>query len=389
MPAMQTEASVDTNLGLSTAEAGQRLAKIGRNEIARRAATSPWRILAGQFKSPLIWLLLAASVLSGVLGELVDAIAIGAILILNALVGFFQEYRAEAAMRALQAMTAPRARVVRDGRLVEIAAAEVVPGDLLALEAGDIVAADARLVEAHALSANEAALTGESVPAEKSTKPVATDAPLAERRDSVFMGTTLATGTGRAEVLATGMSTALGRVAHLVATAQPGPTPLQQRLAAVSRTLLYICLGLVVAVAVLGLIHQQPALTVLMAAVSLAVAAVPEGLPAVVTIALAIGVQRMAARNVLVRKLPAVETLGCATVICTDKTGTLTTGEMVVREIWGQDHQQVIDAAAACCDAELAPDARGGTGDPTEIAILMAAAARGRARRRSSGTIPG
>jgi Ca2+-transporting ATPase len=368
---------VDAPVGLSAAEAARRLASVGRNEIARRAATPAWRILARQFASPLIWLLLGASVLAGVLGEVVDAVAIGAILVLNALVGFFQEHRAEAAMLALQAMTAPRARVVRDGRTVELAAAEIVPGDLLVMEAGDIVAADARILEANALSANEAALTGESVPSEKSAKPVPDDAPLAERHDTLFMGTTLATGTGRAEVQATGMSTALGRVAHLVATAQPGPTPLQQRLAGVSRTLLYICLGLVLAVAVLGLVHRQPALVVLMAAVSLAVAAVPEGLPAVVTIALAIGVQRMAARNVLVRQLPAVETLGCATVICTDKTGTLTTGEMAVREIWGPDHQRVIDAAAACCDAELAPDGRGGTGDPTELAILMAAAARG------------
>ena len=363
--------------GLTSETARQRLSEIGPNEIAREKTRSPWVILAAQFRSPLVWLLLGASLVSGFLRDLVDAIAIGAILLINALVGFFQEHRAERAISALRSMTAPRARVVRDARAVVVSAAEVVPGDLLLLEAGDIVAADARLVEAHALSTNEAPLTGESLSVEKGTAPVPADAPLAQRSDAVFMGTALATGTGRAVVLATGMNTELGHIAHLLATAEETETPLQERLKKVSATLLILCLGVVAAVALLGLVHGLAPLEVFLAAVSLAVAAVPEGLPAVVTIALAIGVQRMAARHVLVRKLPAVETLGCVTVICTDKTGTLTTGVMAVRELWGEDQRAVLAAAAACCDAELRLDGRSGTGDPTEVAILAAAAARG------------
>ncbi|HEV8166358.1 MAG TPA: cation-translocating P-type ATPase [Actinomycetota bacterium] len=363
--------------GLTSDRASALLAEHGPNEIQRQRARSPWALLAAQFASPLIWLLLAASAVSAVLREVADAIAIGTILVLNALVGFFQEYRAERAILALRSMTAPRARVLRDGHPVVVAAAQVVPGDVLVLEAGDVVAADARVVEAHALSTSEAPLTGESLPVEKNPAPAPADAPLAERHDSVFMGTAVATGTGRAAVTATGMKTELGRIADLLASAQEGPTPLQQRLARVSRTLLFLCMAIVAVVAAIGVFRGESPLLVFMSAVSLAVAAVPEGLPAVVTIALAVGVQRMAARNVLVRRLPAVETLGCATMICTDKTGTLTTGQMAVREIWGPDHRAVLAAAAACCDAELAADGRTGTGDPTEVALLLAAADRG------------
>jgi len=363
--------------GLTDGEARARLTEVGRNELPREGGRSRWRILAGQFGSPLVWLLLGAAVVSGFVGDVVDTIAIGAIVIINALVGYAQEHRAETALLALRAMTSPRARVARGGRVAVVDAAEVVPGDLLVLEAGDIVAADARLVEAHALAANEAPLTGESLPVEKSAAPVAPDAPPAERRDLVFMGTTLATGTGRAEVVATGARTELGRVAGLVQTAEQGPTPLERRLARVGTSLLVLCVVIVLVVAGLGLLRGERPLDVLLSAVSLAVAAVPEGLPAIVTIALAVGVQRMAARHVLVRRLSAVEALGCATVICTDKTGTLTTGVMAVREVWGDDHRAVLAAAAACCDADLGPDDRGGSGDPTEIAILAAAAARG------------
>ena len=363
--------------GLSQTEATQRLADVGPNQIAREQPPSPWRLLAGQFNSPVIWLLLSACIVSGALGEWVDALAIGAIVVINGLVGFFLEYRAENALLALRAMTAPHARVRRDGRIQDIPAAAVVPGDILVLEAGDIVAADARLFEAHALTVNEAALTGESLPVEKSIQPVAVDAPLAERRDSVFTGTAVANGSGLAEVNATGMETELGKIAHLLTTAQEQATPLQKRLAQVSRTLLQLCLAIVAMVALLGWWRGQPAFEVFMSAVSLAVAAVPEGLPAVVTIALALGVQRMASRHVLVRRLPAIETLGCATVICTDKTGTLTTGVMAMRELWGPDHRQLLDAAAANCEAELASGGLGGVGDPTEIALLAAAAQHG------------
>ena len=376
----------DGSKGLTSAEAAHRLEELGRNEIAQEQATSPWRLLGEQFKSPVIWLLFTACVVSGVLGEVADAIAIGTIVIINAAVGFFQEYRAERAVLALRSMTAPRARLVRDGRTVDVPATDVVPGDCLILEAGDVVAADARLVEANRLSTNEAPLTGESAVVEKSTVPAAIDAPLAERHDSVFMGTAVATGTGRAEVTATGMRTELGKIAHLLSTAEEGATPLQKRLAQVSRLLLYICGGIVVAVAVAGLLRGVAVFDVFLSAVSLAVAAVPEGLPAIVTIALAVGVKRMAARHVLVRRLHSVETLGCATVICTDKTGTLTTGVMAVRAFWRPvaggaadtsavpDDKLLLDAAAACSDADLAQDERTGLGDPTEVALLVAAA---------------
>jgi Ca2+-transporting ATPase len=362
--------------GLTAAEAQRRLAEFGPNEIRREQAITRLTLLIRQFESPVIWLLFGASVLSAALDELLNAVAIGAILLVNAAIGFLQEHRAQRAVMALRSMTAPRARVMRDGHRIVVPADTIVPGDLLVLEAGDIPAADGRLHVAHALTTNESSLTGESTPVQKDTAPTTAGTPLAERRDFVFMGTSVATGTGLAEVVATGMHTELGRIAHLLATAVESVTPLQQRLAKVSQTLIYICAGIVVIVACVGLLRGWPLMLVFMAAVSLAVAAVPEGLPAVVTVALAVGVQRMAARNVLIRRLTAVETLGCATVICTDKTGTLTTGVMTVRELWGPDHTQLLFAAAACCDAELAADGRGGVGDPTELAILAAAAER-------------
>ena len=387
--------------GLSGDEAAARLARHGPNAIARAAATSPWTILRGQLISPLILLLAGACVVSAVLGEVGDAVAIGVIVVLNALVGFLQEYRAERAIVALRALTAPRARVSRDGQPVLIPADTVVPGDMLLIEAGDIVAADARLLSAHALSTNEASLTGESAPASKTAgldpaetatagldpteaatagldpAVTATAVPLAERTDLVFMGTPVVAGTGSALVTATGMNTELGKIAHLLSTVETKETPLQQRLARVGNTLLVACLGVVAVTAALGLLRRQPWLDVLMSAISLAVAAVPEGLPAVVTIALAVGVQRMAARHVLVRRLAAVETLGSATVVCTDKTGTLTTGVMAVRELWTGDEPALLAAAAACCDANLGRDGNPDAGDPTEVAILTAARARG------------
>jgi Ca2+-transporting ATPase len=350
-----------THAGLSRDEAARRLRANGRNEIRREAHAPAWRGFVRQLASPVVLLLLGAAIVSALLREIADSIAIAAIVIVNAVVGFIQEYRAERAIVALRSMTAPRASVVRDGAPTVIAATDVVIGDLVLLEAGDIVAADGVLVEAHALSSNEAALTGESTPVEK------------DRDDSVYLGTSIASGTGRAAITATGMATQLGAIAHLLETAEEGPTPLQRRLSQVSRMLLVTSLAIVAAVAVAGLVHGAAVFDVFMSAVSLAVAAIPEGLPAIVTIALAIGVRRMAARHALVRRLPAVETLGCSTVICTDKTGTLTTGVMTVRELWGADHHQLLDAAAACCDAELTSR----TGDTTELAILAEAAMRG------------
>jgi Ca2+-transporting ATPase len=374
--------------GLTSAVAAERLARVGRNELRAEAGPSRWKLWLGQLSSPLVWLLLAACVVSALLGEAGDAVAIGVIVVVNATVGFLQESRAERALLALRAATAPRARVLRDGRQAVIAAAEVVPGDLLLLEAGDLVAADARVTEAHRLAASEAALTGESAPVVKTTGPAPEGVPLAEQRDRVFMGTAIAAGSGAAEVAATGTATELGKIAHLIESATREPTPLERRLAAVGRVLLYLCLAIVAVTALLGLLRGRPWLEVMMSGVSLAVAAIPEGLPAIVTIALAVGVQRMAAKNVLVRRLSSVETLGSATVICTDKTGTLTTGVMVVRDIWGADPDRVLATAAACCDAELGPGGTGGTGDPTELAILSAASARGITRERIEAELP-
>ena len=362
--------------GLTTDEAARLLALHGPNELVRTSGPSALRLLARQFSGAMIWLLLGACVLSAALGEILDASAIAVIVVLNALIGFAQEYRAGRAMSALRAMSAPRARVSRDGRVVAIAAREIVPGDLLVLDAGDIVAADARLVVADALSTNEASLTGESAPVEKRTEAAPANAPLAERFDSVFSGTAIAMGSGRARVEATAMRTELGRIATLMASTKTEETPLEKRLEQVGRSLLIGCLAIVAVVGLLGMLRGEPWLVVLISSISLAVAAVPEGLAAIVTIALAIGVQRMAARNVLVRHLSAVETLGCTTVICTDKTGTLTTGHMRVREVWGDDHLAVLDAAAACCEAELSTTGQDGIGDPTEVAILVEAAER-------------
>jgi Ca2+-transporting ATPase len=350
-----------TGEGISSDEAARRLARDGANEIRREHGTPAWRCFVRQFASPVILLLLGAAVVSGILGELADAVAIAAIVVINAVIGFIQEYRAERAVLALRAMTAPRAHVVRDGVRVAIPAAEVVIGDVLVLEAGDIVAADAAVIDANVLSANEAPLTGESTPVDKNVD------------DEVYLGTSVASGTGSAVVVATGMATKLGLIANLLQTTTEEATPLQRRLSQLSRTLLVASAAIVGVVALAGVLRGAGMFEVFLSAVALAVAAIPEGLPAIVTIALAIGVRRMAARNALVRKLPAVETLGCTTVICTDKTGTLTTGVMAVRELWGPDHQRLLDAASACSDAELSSR----TGDTTELAILAEADLRG------------
>ncbi len=371
--------------GLGASEAAERLRAQGRNELDREKRASMLAVLARQYRGALVGLLAAACVLSIALGEVRDAIAIAVILLLNGVVGFVQEWRAESAIAALAAMSAPRARVRRDGHDVLVAAAEVVVGDVLVLEAGDVVAADARVRRAHDLEAMEALLTGESVPSPKRPDARAReDAPLAERHDRVFMGTSIARGSGRAVVVATGMRTELGKIATLLGSVKRDETPLEARLEKVGRVLAVGCLAIVAIVAGLGLARGQAPLEIAMGATSLAVAAVPEGLATIVTLALAIGVTRMAARDVLVRRLTAVETLGCATVVCTDKTGTLTTGVMELRAIDGPDEQRLLDAAVACCDA----DVHAGTGDATELAIERAGLARGIARETIERTRP-
>jgi Ca2+-transporting ATPase len=273
---------MDDRYGLTTEGAARRLQEHGPNALARDDGTPWWRLLVHQFASPMIALLVAAAVLAAALGEALDAIAIVAIVALNGIVGFAQEFQAQNAVLALRAMTAPRATVLRDGRPTVIPAAEVVPGDALLLEAGDRVAADARLRKAHDLAADEAPLTGESAPVDKSPDPRPDDTPLAERSDRVFAGTSIVRGTGLAEVEQTGMGTELGRIATLLASAVDEETPLQKQLGAVTGTLVRLCLGIVAVVAAVGLLRGERWLDVMLSAVSLAVAAVPEGLPAVV-----------------------------------------------------------------------------------------------------------
>jgi Ca2+-transporting ATPase len=412
--------ATDVLHGLSPQEATDRLAKVGPNELRRGEVISPLALLAGQFSSLVIWVLIGAALVSAALGELIDGIAIIAIVILNAVIGFFQEYRAEQAAAALARLTAPRAKVVRDGQAAVIAAAEVVRGDVLLFEAGDLVAADARLIEASALRANEAPLTGESQPVEKQTGICSLETSLADRKNMVFLGTSIVGGSGRALVVATGMVTEVGHIAELLQTAMRDVTPLQKRLDQVGRRLLWACLGIVILVFALGLLRSFPPFELFLGAVSLAVAAIPEGLPAVVTVALALGMQRMARRNALVRRLPAVETLGCAQVICSDKTGTLTVGEMTARQLVTNDRifnvsgegyategtffadgteypvaadpllSALLCAAAACNEAELIQREHRPSvvGDPTEGALLVVAAKGGMTRASLEAEMP-
>lgn len=329
--------------GLPAQEAARRLAANGPNELKEGKRISSWQIFLSQFKSLIIWILIAAGVISGVLGEAVDAIAILAIVILNAVIGFYQEFNAEKSIAALKKMTAPQAKVRRDGRMSSIPASGIVTGDIIELEAGDLVAADARLLEAFSLKCIESALTGESDAVEK--QPVTLDKgeiPLGDRENMVFMGTSVATGQGSAVVVATAMNTEIGRIAGLIEEAgADASTPLQQKLDSFGRILAWASLGIVALLFVLGLFRGMKFFELFVTSVSLAVAAVPEGLPAVVTVSLALGVMRMSRRRALVRKLPAVETLGSTTVICTDKTGTLTVGEMTVRALYvaGQTYE--------------------------------------------------
>jgi len=413
------DASAD---GLSAVTAAARLGANGPNELKRTRRIRPFRIFLGQFKSWIIWILIAAGVVSGVLGEIPDAAAILAIVVLNAAIGFYQEFKAEKSIEALRKMAVPRAKVLRDGKVLSIPSAEIVVGDILDLEAGDLVAADARVLASSSLACVESALTGESEAVSKAPG-VSGDAaaPLGDRGNMVFMGTGVATGAGRAVVVATAMGTELGRIAGLVQEAgAEEATPLQRRLDSFGRVLLWAALGIVGLLFVLGLARGRPPLELFMSAISLAVAAVPEGLPAIVTVALSLGVLRMARRRAIVRKLAAVETLGSTTVICTDKTGTLTVGEMTARalhvagetyEVTGEgygpagevrlDGQPAGDSGRAarlelaevllgCNRAEIAEKdgAWSLLGDPTEGALLVAGIKAGGDRKRLEQELP-
>jgi P-type Ca2+ transporter type 2C len=391
--------------GLSSAEAAARLSRDGSNELPRAGRTPLWRMIFGQLRDPLIIVLLAAVVLTLATGDWTDAGVIAAVIVLNTAAGVTQEVKAGQAIAALSELTAPEARVLRDGEQAMIPAASVVAGDVLVLAEGDIVPADAAVTEAAALLVDESALTGESVPVEKTGD----DAPVpGGRLDMLSAGTTVVRGRGRAVVTATGTASAMGRIAALMGE-QQGLTPLQRRLAGVGRVLAMVAVVLSVIVLTIGLVRGQSAELMVVTAISLVVAAVPESLPAVVTLALALGARRMSARHALIRRLPAVETLGSVTVLGTDKTGTLTEGSMVVRRLWtpeagealvsgmgygpagevtlaGQpvtaaaapDLAALAAAGALCNDGALRPPQAGqphwtAVGDPTEAALLAGA----------------
>ena len=392
--------------GLSEEEAKHRLEEIGPNEIREIKKITPLEIFLRQFKSFLVIILLIATAISAFLGELNDALVIAIIVLLNAVLGFAQEYRAERSMEALKRLTAPKARVIRDGADVEILAKELVPGDVILFKTGDKVPADSRLIEAMNLQVNEAPLTGESLPVEKTIDTMEEGMLTAEKKNMIFMATDVTYGRGKAVVVATGMNTEVGKIAEKIQTAPPRQTPLQIRLEQFGKWIGLTCLIISAIVFLTQILRGQPLLQMFITSVSLAVAAIPEGLPAVVTASLAIGMQRMAKRNAIIRKLSAVETLGCATVICSDKTGTLTRNEMTVRklytnnkiiEVTGEGYEpkgefrqngMIIDPLkdeytalllrimTLCNDASLIYGGKEWRveGDPTEGALLVAAA---------------
>ncbi len=323
-----------SELGLRETEARKRLTVYGKNEVKRTRKVSPFRIFLEQFQDFLIIILIIAAVVSALIGQMLDAMVIIAIVIFNAILGFVQDWRAEKAIEALRQMLSPKARVVRNGEEEEIDRVELVPGDIIILEAGDKVPADARIIKESDIMVSEASLTGESVPVQKTTKVLPAATGLAERVNMLLMGTVVTNGFAKAVVVETGMSTEIGKLAKMTQAVRVEQTPLQKRLARLGKKLGIISLVICAFVAVAGWLQGKPAFEMFMTGVSLAVAAIPEGLPAVVTISLALGVRTMARRKSIIRKLPAVETLGSTTVICTDKTGTLTKNEMTVREIF-------------------------------------------------------
>ena len=420
-------ARLDTSAsaGLTVSQVAERQSRYGPNELDEEPTQPAWRLFLAQFANTMIVVLLIAAAIMVVIGESTDAIVIGAIVILNAAIGFYQEYRAEQAMAALRTMAAPSARVVRAGAEMTIAAPDLVPGDLLVLNAGDVVAADVRLTECPNLRVNESALTGESVPVDKTPDVIPERAGklVGDRHNMVFKGTAVVYGRGRGIVVGTAMDTALGRIAGLLKAHQAPRTPLQRRLAVLGRWLAAAAVIICVIVFALGVARGEDVEDMFLVAVSLAVAAIPEALPAVVTIGLALGAQRMIRHHALIRKLPAVETLGSVTVICTDKTGTLTEGRMLVEKVWTLDHDAdvtgsgyepsgriVVDgkpieigagtpfaslliAAALCNDAVLVPPAGAGdewavVGDPTEGALLALSAKSGFDRERLNREYP-
>jgi len=403
----------DGRTGLSADEARSRLERYGANELEAGAVRRWPRMLAEQFKDVVVWVLLAAALIALVLGESVDALVILTIVVLNATLGVIQESKAEQSLAALKRTAAPSARVFREGRVVEIPAVQVVPGDLVHLEAGYSVPADLRLVEAANLRVEEAALTGESAPGEKKaelTLDAASEA--GDRVNMVFATTLVVAGRGRGIAVATGTRTQVGGIARMLEDIREERTPLQHRLEGLGKSLALLVLGICVVVFAAGLLRGNPPLAMLLTSVSLAVAAIPEGLPAVVTLVLALGVRHMVRRHVIVRRLRAVEALGSITVICTDKTGTLTQNAMTVRRVWAHGREitataplaaqgepttdddaglgRLLEVAVLCNDAQLHPGTEGAksVGDPTEVALLVLGNEHGVSRQALEERMP-
>lgn len=382
---------LDPSRGLSLVEADERRKRFGVNALQTIRPRAAWRILMQQFASLIIALLAVAALIAWVTGDRVEALAIVVVLVVNALVGFATEWKANRALDALRRQARASARVRRDGQETKVDAADLVPGDVIILNAGDRVPADARLIKSGNLRTDESALTGESVPVEKASTAVAVDAPLAERTSMLYLGTAIAAGHAIAVVTATGALTELGRIGKLVAEAPDESTPLERRLAQLGHRLVYVVLIIAAVVMIAGWLRGDGLWLMAEVAISLAVAAVPEGLPAVTTLILALGVLRMARQNAIVRRLQAVETLGSTSIICADKTGTLTQNRMTVREYYLADGSRIVPgnsqplpeenellaravrATVLCNEAALAADSHA-IGDPTETALLVAAA---------------
>ena len=371
--------NVSQSAGLTARQARERLSQYGPNQLAGAKRTPLWARFLDQMRDPMILVLLAAAALSLISSggeDWIEALIILVIVAVNACISISQENSAEKALEALRKMSAPMARVIRDGRQVRIETEQLVPGDIILLEAGDLVPAAARIIACANLKVDESAMTGESVPVEKSAlDALPEDAPLGDRVNMVLSSTVITHGRSVCVVTATGMDTEVGRIAGLLLDQEDAATPLQRKMTEISKTLSFVCLSVCAVMFGVGLLYHRGMLEMLMSAVSLAVAAIPEGLPAIVTIVLALGVQRMARHNAIVKKLPAVETLGCAGVICSDKTGTLTQNRMTVKRVWtpgNQHRREALAIGTLCSDAALSPD--GSTsGDPTETAFVDAA----------------
>lgn len=389
------EEGINIKKGLTSEEAINRLKKYGENSLPEKEKKSKYRIFLEQFENYLIIILLIAAVIEIFLDKYTEAIAIFLVLLLNAILGYTQEYKAQTSIEALKRISSPKARVLRDGILSQIEAAKIVPGDIIFLETGDRIPADARLIESVNLQAQEASLTGESVPVEKIAGTTAQDLQKEERKNMVFQGTIIASGRGTAIVTSTGVNTEIGKIADLIQSVKER-TPLERKLEELSRQIGYAAGIVCIAVFVAGFFHEKDIFKLFLTTVSLAVAAIPEGLPIVVTVTSAIGIQRMAKKNAIIRRLPSVETLGSTTVICTDKTGTLTLNQMTVKKLYAGSgiievsgegystegdftvsHDNFLDllkAGVLCNDARITG---GFFGDPTEIALLICAAKAG------------